>query len=45
MVRGGDGPSRFRIRRKQVPYYSRMSRPVYRFAEDPDEDEMKNYID
>ena len=42
---GGDGPSKFKIKGRQVQYYSRMNAPVYRFATDPTEGEMKSYIE
>ena len=31
------GPSRFRIKGEQVHFYSRLSRPVYKFSSEPTE--------
>ena len=39
---GGDnGPSKFRIKGRQVTYYSRLRAPVHRFATEPSEADMR----
>ena len=40
-----DGPSEFRIKGRQVQFYSRLNRPVYKFSVEPSEQDMKGYIE
>ena len=42
---GGDGPTKFKIKGKHVQYYLRLTKPVYRFADDPTDGEMRSYIE
>ena len=40
-----NGPESFLIKNQHFAYYSRLAHPVYRFANDPTEEELKGYIE
>ena len=40
-----NGPESFLIKNQHFAYYSRLAHPVYRFAKDPTEEELKAYIE
>lgn len=40
-----NGPASFLIKNQHFAYYSRLSHPVYRFANEPTEEELKGYIE
>ena len=42
---GDDGPVKFKIKGRHFNYYSRVSAPVYKFAAEPSEADMRGYIE
>ena len=42
---GEDGPVRFKVKGRHFTYYSRVNAPVYKFAADPGDADMRGYIE
>ena len=42
---GQDGPEKFKIKGRHFTYYSRVQAPVYKFATEPTEADMRGYIE